>query len=452
MHPQLYNAAAEGRVDDLLEFGDQLELQLTPNKNTVLHIAATFGHRRSVNCVLANRPSLLCRENVKGNTALHLSAREGHCKVVQALIESARSRLPDQVLGKGIGAVREMLRMVNGDGDTALHEAVQYRHLDVARVLIEEDPDFSHPPNTSQETPLYLAAEKGLDECVLGILNTCRAPSYGGPGGRTALHAAVIFDSEDALGSICCSKTLGHMFHLHSHEALGVSIVLATSRSTRELLNWSGGRLSKVADKHGWTPIHYAARLGHEKRVNQICLSDERSKEMGYLTADGDEKKTALHLAASHGHVDVMMFLVACYPDCAEMVTSRGQNILHIAVKDEQEEVIKFVLQHSSLSSLINQKDNDGNTPLHLLAASTNIFPWRLVNHPRIEKMTFNKENLTPLDIAYSDKYGFTTDIIRKKLKKASARGQRDLISRNNIAQRKETPLSMERKSISKEE
>ncbi|KAK2995241.1 hypothetical protein RJ640_023765 [Escallonia rubra] len=375
MHPKLYNAAAEGKVDDLLEYKDQLEDQLTPNSNTVLHIAATFGHIQSINWVLANRPSLLCRVNVKGNTALHLSAREGHCKVVQALIESARSRLPDQGLGKGIGAVREMLRMVNGDGDTALHEAVQFRHLDVAGVLIEEDPDFSHPPNTSQETPLYLAAEKGLDECVFRILNTCRAPSYGGPVGRTALHAAVIFDSEG---------------------------------STKVLLNWSRGRLSKVADEHGWTPIHYAARLGHEKRVSQICLSDERSKEMGYLTAHGDEKKTALHLAASHGHVDVMKFLVACYPDCAEMVTSRGQNILHIAVKDEQEEVIKFVLQHPLLSSLINQKDNDGNTPLHLLAASTNIFPWRLVSHPRIEKMTFNKENLTPLDIAYSDKYRFT--------------------------------------------
>ncbi|KAK2995242.1 hypothetical protein RJ640_023766, partial [Escallonia rubra] len=375
MHPKLYNAAAEGKVDDLLEYRDQLEDQLTPNNNTVVHIAATFGHTRSVNEVLANRPSLLCRVNVKGNTALHLSAREGHCKVVQALIESARSRPPGQGLGNGIGAVREMLRMVNGDGDTALHEAVQYRHLDVARVLIEEDPDFSHPPNISQETPLYLAAEKGLDECVFGILNTCRAPSYGGPGGRTALHAAVIFDSEG---------------------------------STRELLNWSGGRLSKVADEHGWTPIHYAARLGHEKRVRQICLSDEISKEMGYLTADGDEKKTALHFAASHGHVNIMMFLLAYCPDCAEMVTSRGQNILHIAVKDDQDDVITFVLEHPLLSSLINQKDNDGNTPLHLLAASTNDFQLGLVNHPRVEKMAFNKESLTPLDIACSDKYQST--------------------------------------------
>ncbi|KAK2978509.1 hypothetical protein RJ640_023755 [Escallonia rubra] len=375
MHPKLYNAAAEGRVDDLLEFGDQLELQMTPNNNTVLHIAATFGHKRSVKRVLANRPSLLCRVNVKGNTALHLSAREGHCKVVQALIESARSRPPDQGLGQGIGTLKEMLRMVNGDGDTALHEAVQYRHLDVARVLIEEDPDFSHPPNTSQETPLYLATEKGLDECVFGILNTCRAPSYGGPGGRTALHAAVIFDSE---------------------------------ANTRELLNWSGGRLSKAADEHGWTPIHYAARLGHEKRVRQICSSDERSKEMGYLAADGDEKKTALHLAASHGHVKIVKFLFACSPDCAEMVTSRGQNILHIAVKDMQEDVITFVLEHPLLSSLINQKDNDGNTPLHLLAASSNVFSSGLVNHPGVEKMAFNKENLTPLDIACSDKYQST--------------------------------------------
>ncbi|KAK2975548.1 hypothetical protein RJ640_011547 [Escallonia rubra] len=374
MHPKLYNAAAEGKINDLQEFRDHLEVQLTPNNNTVLHIAAIFGNIQSVNWLLANAPLLLCRVNAKGSTPLHVSAREGRCEIVQALIESARSRPRGQELGRGIGAVWEMLRMVNGDGDTALHEAVQFRHLDVTDVLVREDPQFSHPPNRSQETPLYLAAEKGLDDCVSRILDTCRAPSYGGPGGRTALHAAVIFDSEG---------------------------------STRALLNWSGGRLAKLADEHGWTPIHFAARLGHENRVRQIFLSDERSKEMAYLTAEGDEKKTALHLAASHGHIDVVMFLYFYCPDCAEMVTSRGQNILHIAVTNERVNVIKFVLEsHPLLSSLINQKDNDGNTPLHLLAASSNYFQWGLVTDPRVETMAFNNENLTPLDIACSDKYG----------------------------------------------
>ncbi|KAK3043484.1 hypothetical protein RJ639_002063, partial [Escallonia herrerae] len=328
MHPKLYNAAAEGKVNDLQEFRDHLE---------------------SVNWLLANAPLLLCRVNAKGSTPPHVSAREGRSEIVQALIES---------LDRGGQGDAE-----NGerDGDTALHEAMQFRHLDVADVLVREDPQFSHPPNRSQETPLYLAAEKGLDDCVCRILNACRAaPSYGGPGGRTALHAAVIFDSEG---------------------------------STRALLNWSRGRLAKAADEHGWTPIHYASRLGHENRVRQIFLSDERSKEMAYLTAEGDEKKTALHLAASHGHIDVVMFLYFHCPDCAEMVTSRGQNI--------------FILQlRMSESILINQKDNDGIIPLHLLAASSNYFQWGLVTDPRVETMAFNNENLTPLDIACSDKYG----------------------------------------------
>ncbi|KAM3268261.1 hypothetical protein P3S67_031202 [Capsicum chacoense] len=44
-------------------------------------------------------------------------------------------------------------------------------------------------------------------------------------------------------------------------------------------------------------------------------------------------------------------------------------------------------------------EDSDGNTPLHLLAASGNHVP-ELINHPRAKKISFNKQNQTPLDIA----------------------------------------------------
>ncbi|KAA8527707.1 hypothetical protein F0562_035424 [Nyssa sinensis] len=118
---------------------------------------------------------------------------------------------------------------------------------------------------------------------------------------------------------------------------------------------------------------------------------------------------TALHIAASEGHVDVMKELLLRCPDCWEMTNSTGKNILHTAVQSEKKEAIEFILENYWHKSLINQKDVDGNTPLHLFAMSKNKSLSNLVKHPKVDKKAFNRKNLTPLDILEP------LDIVRKR-------------------------------------
>ncbi|GMP56148.1 hypothetical protein CsSME_00020733 [Camellia sinensis var. sinensis] len=289
MDPGLYRAAKEGNIVVLEQYVDQLEAQVTPNKNTVLHIAAQFGNSQCVREILSKNSSLLNRQNAKGDTALHVAAREGHSDIVKSLIEYATSLDHDQVaIESGSDITKKMLRATNDDGDTALHDAVRYRQPDLVRLkpfklrplpqpllrpkpdlvrlLIEEDPGFTYRANNAGESPLYIAAERGYLEVVSDILKTCRAPAYGGPAGRTALHAAVISNNE------------------------------------------------------GWTPLHYAARFGHVQRAKQLLDSD---KSIAYLIADQDDNKTALHVAASQGHVSVIQELISQCPDCWEMPTEK---------------------------------------------------------------------------------------------------------------------------------
>lgn len=96
----------------------------------------------------------------------------------------------------GGGTAKDMMRVPNEEGDTALHEAVRNHHPVAVQLLTREDPEFCHPANKAEETPLYLAAERGYVGLLFVMLKTCNAPAYGGPGGRTALHAAVIHDFE----------------------------------------------------------------------------------------------------------------------------------------------------------------------------------------------------------------------------------------------------------------
>ncbi|KAI7979509.1 Ankyrin repeat-containing protein [Camellia lanceoleosa] len=348
MDPVLYRAAKEGDKVVLEQYVDQLEAQVTPNENTVLHIAAQFGNSQCVREILSKNSSLLNRQNAKGDTALHVAARDGHSDIVKSLIECATLLDRDHVeIESGSEITKKMLRATNYDGDTALHDAVRYRHpdlviinpfkalpipkplrpkTDLVRLLIDEDPEFTYPANNAGETLLYIAAERGYHEVVSDISKTCRAPAYDGPGGRTALHAAVISNNEGG---------------------------------TKTLLDWKKD-LAKEPDMHGWTPLHYAARFGHVHRAKQLLDSD---KSIAYLIADQDDNKTALHVAASQGHVSVIQELISQCPDCWEMVNHKGQNILHVAVENEKREVLmKKVLEKAGatlgLRNVIS-KDNE---------------------------------------------------------------------------------------------
>ncbi|CAL5395344.1 unnamed protein product [Camellia sinensis] len=214
MDSKLYNATMEGNINILKLIAEHLNLQLTPNKNTVLHIAALFGQTECAKDILKMNSSLLCQTNVKGDTALHLAVREGQQDSVDALIKYAKKLDAEGSveLESGSTMTKKMLRATNEDGDTALHNVVRlYSHrIKLHRFktfavlvpkpnsirLLAEDPEYTYRANNAGETPLYIAAKRRHHQVVSQILKTCTAPAYGGPGGRTALHVIVISNNE----------------------------------------------------------------------------------------------------------------------------------------------------------------------------------------------------------------------------------------------------------------
>ncbi|PHT49221.1 hypothetical protein CQW23_13429 [Capsicum baccatum] len=164
MDPTLYNAAVEGNISggdfslaEYLKRDKENPYQVTPTGNTILHVAAHYGHYHFVAEVLKISPALLCHRNKKNETALHVAANEGHIKVVHSL-HSMDEHYKET-----------LMRMTDENGETALHN-----HQDEARLLAKEYPEFEFPSNKAQETPLYLAAESGLHEALIEILDSCK--------------------------------------------------------------------------------------------------------------------------------------------------------------------------------------------------------------------------------------------------------------------------------------
>ncbi|KAG2372301.1 uncharacterized protein HKW66_Vig0208300 [Vigna angularis] len=112
--------------------------------------------------------------------------------------------------------------------------------------------------------------------------------------------------------------------------------------------------------------VHHAASIGYLDGVQFLLESCdtchmERDKD-GFFP---------LHLASAYGHTEVVKKLLELCPNPREIVDEKGRNIIHIAAIKGQFNVIRYILQDAKdeVKDMINDKDYDGNTPLHWAAS-----------------------------------------------------------------------------------
>ncbi|KAM3268601.1 hypothetical protein P3S67_031542 [Capsicum chacoense] len=187
----------------------------------------------------------------------------------------------------------------------------------------------------------------------------------------------------------------------------------------RSLWRWNKP-LWEEPDLWCWNSLHYAVKLGLAGVVSDMLAW---KKSLVYLPAGSEyDWTTAIHIAASEGDVNMIEKLLNHCPDCWDTLNSNSQNALHVAILNNQDKVVRFLLGSDKCDSLVDEPDSDDNSPLHLLAAHVR----ELINHPRAKKMTFNKENQTPLDIALSCKATTKKEKLVKDLFSIGQFGKRD--------------------------
>ncbi|WCJ17819.1 Ankyrin repeat family protein [Euphorbia peplus] len=327
MDPVLYKAATYGETSflDTLTADEETFYfsQITPKKNTLLHLAAEskqtdFLKKVCVKCL----PSLLWQPNSKYETPLHVAATAGCLEIVEFFIQ--------QELTDVQGRRQNVIRKKNRDGDTALNCAVRHGQYDVVECLLKTDPDLSSFSNYSDESPLYIAVAYSYMEIASLIIRLSSTTfSHTGPKGLTALHEAVTKKS-------------------------GLKIMEELVKRRPEVI--------KEADDIGRTPLHNAVSWGPVEAV-KILLKYDISSATYLLDREGN---SAFHVAALHGHINVIKELIQSCPDIFELTNKKGQTALHIAILSNETAVVKYILDNSQLVRILNEPDEDGNTPLHL--------------------------------------------------------------------------------------
>ncbi|XP_071037669.1 uncharacterized protein [Parasteatoda tepidariorum] len=117
------------------------------------------------------------------------------------------------------------------------------------------------------------------------------------------------------------------------HEAAGKGdlhvVKLLTKKDTKQM---------ETVDERGWTPIHLAAAHGHSEVVKYLA------GEGAHLSALDPSSYTALHLASMNGHNHVLEVLLPMGVD-VDSITAEGFSALHLAVMNGHLECISTLLQ-----------------------------------------------------------------------------------------------------------
>ncbi|XWS42534.1 hypothetical protein CRYUN_Cryun16bG0022600 [Craigia yunnanensis] len=419
MDPKLYEAVITSNIDSLQELASSnlsLLLQVTAQEDNILHVAAKYDLKKMAEEIIKFSPlvSLVNQKNSKGDTPLHIAARLGSLRTAKILINCANS------MSREIEAGERLIRMVNMEKDTALHEAARNGHFPIAELLIKEDPELTLFTNDVGESPLFIAVDKKHIDIAKLILEVAPDFSFGGRNNMNALHAAVVRSQDEVIRlssylvklrspmNYIINMSLKHSFKFSS---FGPSTIIEAAFRNSIYKDFVACLTEKCqsalpkSDDYGWTPLHYAVHFG----AVDICKLFLRYDSLTAYIRD-KEGMSVIHIAAREGEVIILEMLAYGFPEIWDLQDNKGQTALHLAVARGKLHSVKFILGTVlSYDGLINQQDNEGNTALHLAAIQgqqDTIFEL-LIKDSRVEKTATNMEGLTVIDILLLKEYGY---------------------------------------------
>ena len=141
----------------------------------------------------------------------------------------------------------------------------------------------------------------------------------------------------------------------------------------------------RAVDEEGWSALHYAASGGHVEVV-KLLMGDPR------VDARAISKKgfSAMHYAAAEGHVEVVKLLLENRVD-ANAKTNSGATPLHLAAAENHYKVVRLLLDSPRLSTA-NCADNIHQLSPVMTALKTKSKDalQELLNHPKVSLGTID--------------------------------------------------------------
>ncbi|KAG7557683.1 PGG domain [Arabidopsis suecica] len=315
MNTEIFSRLSDGDkecLEKLKSHGTPMACLKSDRGDSILHLAARWGHLELVKNIVSECPCLVLETNSKDQLPLHVAAHAGHSAIVEAFVASDKY------------------------GNTALHLAIEGRYMEMAASLVNENQNASFLENNEGISSLYMAVEAGDVSLVKEILKTTGNDDLEGRNSNLDL------------------KLEGRKYLVH---------VALDARSTGVLdviLN-EYPSLEDERDEEGRTCLSFAASIGFYEGV--CNLLDRSTKNVYVCDEDGS---FPIHTAAENGHIRIVKEILKRCPHSKHMLNKLGQNVLHIAAKIGEDNLVASLMLEDETKHLSVGQDVNGNTPLHL--------------------------------------------------------------------------------------
>ena len=291
--------------------------------------------------------------NKNGQTCMHLATEGNHALFVSKALKLGVSQ-----------------RIRDSRGELPIHYACTQGLLEIAEILLNHDSDIVYEKSNTGSTPLHLATQKQHPQICILLLRR-RADLFAcNKARKTPAYYAASSNNGDILGHFLTVGLDAYLRTEAGEDLLAVATKAGNSEGMNVLLNTLGNAQTKerllndclfniICQKDEYAEIldskHQSIMLLIEKGANINCINEE-----GFpLLQAALESKCTLEIFE----------LLIKKGACVRTRNSTGDTALHVAVKEDNKEAAKLILENDQRDDLLNIRNKKSELPLHIAAA-----------------------------------------------------------------------------------
>lgn len=217
--------------------------------------------------------------------------------------------------------------------------------------------------------------------------------------GNKPLQVAVMYNNLNAASMLLLA---GADIDGTSSERPWTPLMIALNDKLTDMAIWlmsKGANTDFVEQDEGWTPLLIAC----ENSLKDLSLEIiDKGAHIGATLTSGDiAGRSALHLVAYHGEVDLARVLVERGIDVNTKPVGGGLSALHWAVYNDHQPLVEYLLEAGADPNMPAAGIYDDRTPLHYAVACRrgHLLP-SLLSH-EADPLQPDIQGRTPLDLAW---------------------------------------------------